>query len=225
MKNSVDVQQTEVEEVQEAMGRMSEAEAVEILTELLSNRPSMRVKMKQRIHLIEEGLRDEAAAQREREILDLLAKARDEQRRAQPDLESDQRWITLSDYLDADEKQKVMEGLDAIALAEPAVDVVEQTPEPKGRLQFDKASGDLRRVVAWLLKADYRTKMGVILSHNLLQHEGTFKGNTYEGDIGNDHINDWETEIANRQIEAGGNLTEEDFWIEGFTCALMDIDA
>lgn len=90
--------------------------------------------------------------------------------------------------------------------------------EEDRRLDLAKVtSGEVRRVVEWLLKADYRTKLAVILSHVLLTHEDEIKeSGGYKGDIGNDLLSTWDKEVNNDQDKAGA----QDIWISGYACGL-----
>lgn len=194
---------SEQQRAEEMMERMSEAAAVEIVTKMMNQRPGFRGKIKEKIALIEEG--------DDQDVMEQLCER--------------------LNFLEGDERDQLLAGVDPATPAVRPEPELETTAHDEGgqserRLRLDKASGQLRKVVTWVLKADYRTKVAVILSHNLLEHESGFKSHgLYGGDIGNDHLKDWEAEIAERHIEGDGKRTEEDIWIEGFTCALMGADA
>jgi hypothetical protein len=61
------------------------------------------------------------------DALQLLAKARAKQRREKPNLEADQIWMTLSDYLSPDEAQTVMDQLEPMARESDAEDSQTET--------------------------------------------------------------------------------------------------
>ncbi len=90
------------------------------------------------------------------------------------------------------------------------------------RLTSGKAYGECARVVAWLLEADWRTRLTVVLSHALLSHETKLKRETfYNGDIGNDLLHDWEDEFFERQSSPTGESCNT--WIEGFTAGILNL--
>ncbi len=58
--------------------------------------------------------------ERREQVVQLLAEARARQRRRKPELEHNQIWITLPDYLSPNECQQLLDGIEAQALARPA---------------------------------------------------------------------------------------------------------
>jgi len=195
---------------EEKRKKVNELDAVNSLSGVLKDLPTMRRLLRARIDEMDRAAgvvatTEAAPDRRSRRIVDLLVTARARQiGKAKPGEKPLDALLELLDTMRESERRELVSAVTAAALDQPA----RQTGP---RFTLEKAASDFRPVAKWLLATTFRERLCAIVVQSLLQGEDQL-GETgcYESrSAGNDLLRDWETEVSAVVADLPESLPED----------------